>query len=98
LGRPTLGTNRLHLCVPCAATVGKVDEARAVLARLDRIEELESGGAPASVLLAEVRALLHEAESWVRAEPGTTAAAAKALDRCHTALDRPIGESADSVV
>jgi hypothetical protein len=75
-----------------------VEEARAVLARLDRIEELETGGAPASVLLAEVRALLHEAETWVRAEPAETRAAAEVVDRCRVALERPVRESADSAV
>jgi hypothetical protein len=74
-----------------------VEEARAVLARLDRIEQLETGGAPASVLLAEVRVLLHEAETWVRAEPADMRAAAEAIDRCHGAFAR-VGESADSAV
>lgn len=69
-----------------------------MLARLERIEHLETGGARASVLLAEVRALLHEAEAWVRVEPGETRAAAEAVNRCRAALGQPIGESADSVV
>jgi hypothetical protein len=38
-----------------------------VLARLERIEELRSGGPPAA-LLAELRALVPEAEAWARAE------------------------------
>ena len=71
-----------------------MDEARAVLARLARIQRLESTGAQASVLLEEVRALLGEAESWVLAEPAETGAAAEAIERCRAAL-RPIGESAD---
>jgi hypothetical protein len=75
-----------------------VEEARAVLARLDRIEELESSGAPASVLLAEVRALLYEAETWIRTEPVEARSATEAVDRCRAALSSPIGESADSVV
>ena len=63
-----------------------MDEARAVLARLERIDALERSGSPAAVLLEEVRALLVEAEDWVRAEPGGTDRAAAALDRCSTAL------------
>jgi hypothetical protein len=63
-----------------------VDEARAVLRRLERIEALEGGAAPAGVLLAEVRALLAEAEAWVRVEPAGTDLAADALDRCRAAL------------
>lgn len=38
-----------------------------VLARLERIEELRAGG-PAGALLAELRALVPEAEAWARAE------------------------------
>lgn len=63
-----------------------MDEARAVLARIERIEALDRAGSPAPVLLEEVRALLAEAEDWVRAEPGGTARAARALDRCAAAL------------
>jgi hypothetical protein len=38
-----------------------------VLARLERIEELRAGG-PTGALLAELRALVPEAEAWARAE------------------------------
>jgi hypothetical protein len=38
-----------------------------VLARLERIEALRTGGPPAA-LLAELRALVPEAEAWARAE------------------------------
>jgi hypothetical protein len=38
-----------------------------VLARLERIEELRAGGPPGA-LLAELRALVPEAEAWARAE------------------------------
>ena len=54
--------------------------------RLARIESLERDGCAAERLLAEVRALLHEAEAWVRAEPGGTERAAAALDRSRAAL------------
>jgi len=59
-----------------------MDEARAVLARLERIESLERARAPAAALLAEVRALLAEAEAWVRVEPQGTERAEDALERC----------------
>jgi len=61
-------------------------EARVVLRRLERIEALEREGAPAPSLLAEVHALLEEAEAWVVAEPGEVDAAEAALDRCRAAL------------
>jgi hypothetical protein len=63
-----------------------MDEARAVLVRLERIEALDRAGSPSPILLEEVRALLAEAEDWVRAEPDGTARAATALDRCAEAL------------
>jgi hypothetical protein len=63
-----------------------VDEALKVMERLARIETLEREGCPAGVLLGEVRALLHEAEEWVRAEPGETDRAADSLNRCRLAL------------
>jgi hypothetical protein len=65
-----------------------MDEARAVLRRLERIDALEREGAPARSLLAEVRAL-EEAAAWVAAEPGDTVAADAALDRCRAALLQP---------
>jgi len=61
-----------------------MDEARAVLARLDRIEALEREGAPPGVLLEELRGLVHEAETWVGLEGGERAK--KAVDRCASAL------------
>jgi hypothetical protein len=63
-----------------------MDEARAVLMRLERIEVLERAGSPADVLVEEVRALLAEAEDWVRAEPGGTERAVAALERCARAF------------
>ena len=63
-----------------------MDEARKVIERLARIESLERDGCPAEVMLDEVRALLHEAEAWVRVEPSGTGAASDALDRCRSAL------------
>ena len=63
-----------------------MDEARAVLHRLERIEALEREGASARSLLAEVHALLEEAETWVRAERDGTDLADHALRRCRDAM------------
>ena len=57
-----------------------MDEARAVLARLERIEALEREGAPAPSLLAELRELVREATEWADVERDPRArAAAEAL-------------------
>ena len=47
-----------------------MDEARTLIRRLERIEALQSAEAPAQELLAEVRQLLAEGESWLAAERG----------------------------
>jgi hypothetical protein len=47
-----------------------MDEARAVLERLERIEALDRAGAKRPELLAELRALLVEAEAWSKSEGG----------------------------
>jgi hypothetical protein len=59
-----------------------MDEARRVIERLERIDRLRRGGAPAAVLLAEVRALLADGERWLAAERS------EGLDEARTALDR----------
>ena len=57
-----------------------MDEARAVLARLERIETLDRDGAGAPALLAELRELVREATEWADAERDPDArAAAEAL-------------------
>jgi hypothetical protein len=56
-----------------------MDEARAVLRRLERIEALDREGAHPDAVLAELRELVHEAEAWAKLEGderATTAAAA----------------------
>ena len=63
-----------------------VDEARLVLRRLERIEALERRGSPAEAVLAELRALVAEAEAWVRVEPGPTDGAEDAIERLRTAV------------
>jgi hypothetical protein len=47
-----------------------MDESRAVLERLARIEALERAQAQPDELMAELRALLVEAEAWSRREGG----------------------------
>jgi hypothetical protein len=64
-----------------------VDEARQVLRRLDRIERLEREHASAAAVLAEVRALLLEAEAWVRTEGNSHAAAEAAVWQLRLALE-----------
>jgi hypothetical protein len=67
-----------------------MDEARAVLHRLGRIEALEREGAPPRSLIAEVHALLDEAEAWVASERGGADDAEAALERCRDALAAPV--------
>ncbi|HTZ06724.1 MAG TPA: hypothetical protein VMB53_13390 [Gaiellaceae bacterium] len=62
-----------------------MDEARAVLERLERIEALEASAAAPDELLAELRALVREAETWARRERDPEAQAAVA--RCADALE-----------
>ena len=61
-----------------------MDEARAVLDRLGRIEALERDGARPRELLDELRALVGEAEAWARLEGDERAEAA--VERCGDAL------------
>jgi hypothetical protein len=68
-----------------------MEEARSVLERLRRIDELKAVGAPADVLLGEVRALLGEAEAWIEAEGAPEAA--PALESSREAL---AGERAET--
>jgi hypothetical protein len=61
-----------------------MDEARAVIDRLDRIEALDRQGAPPGALLEELRGLVRDAEAWARLEGDARAAAA--VERCDQAL------------
>jgi hypothetical protein len=65
-----------------------MDEARAVLARLGRIEALEGQDAPPERVLAELRALVGEAERWARRERDPRGEAAAA--GCARALEQRI--------
>ena len=62
-----------------------MEEARQVLERLARIEQLEREHAPAGELLEQLKELVREAEDWLRAEPEPAGAVA-ALARCRAAL------------
>jgi hypothetical protein len=66
--------------------VEAVEKERAIWERLERIDGLREEDAPAGVLLDEVRALLSEAEAWVREEPGAPRRAVDALERSKAAL------------
>jgi hypothetical protein len=61
-----------------------VDEARAVIDRLERIEQLERDGAPPALMLEELRGLVHEAERWARLEGDERAR--EAVHGCDAAL------------
>jgi hypothetical protein len=62
-----------------------MEEARRVLKRLARIEELEREQVPAGELLGELRELVREAEAWARAERQGDRAI-RAVERCRSAL------------
>ena len=55
-----------------------------MLERLERIGALERAAAPAEELLAELRALVSEAEAWARAEGDERARTA--VERCEEAM------------
>jgi hypothetical protein len=64
-----------------------MDEARRVIDRLERIDRLRGDGAPAEVLLSEVRALLADGEKWLASERAQGLNEARAaLDRCRQSL------------
>jgi hypothetical protein len=63
-----------------------MEEARRLLARLERIEALDRAHAGPGDLLAELRFLLSEAEAWARAEHPVPGEAVDAVDRCRELL------------
>jgi hypothetical protein len=91
MDRDAFGTVRSHTRASFAGTVAAMDEARAVLQRLKSIEALERETAPAGSVLAEVRALLAEAEAWVTCERDGTDLVEQALARCRAALGAGAG-------
>jgi hypothetical protein len=64
-----------------------VEKEHAVYERLERIDGLRSGSAPADVLLDEVRALLAEAEDWVRDDSSASSRTIAAIERTKAALE-----------
>jgi hypothetical protein len=64
-----------------------MEESEAVLRRLARIESLDAADGPSADLLAELRALLAEAEAWSRREGGDAGARAIADLRAALAHD-----------
>ncbi len=71
-----------------------MDEER-VLARLDRIDALDRKGAAPGELLAELRGLLREAETWTREQrsemnSNATSDNGEVIERLRTALARDI--------
>jgi hypothetical protein len=65
-----------------------MDEARAVLARLERIEALERAGAAAPVLLGQLRELMRKATEWAERERDPRARdAAVALAEAERSVD-----------
>lgn len=66
-----------------------MEEARRVLARLERIEALDRARAAPPELLAELQVLLVEAEAWARAERPVPDEAVAAVERCRELLSRP---------
>ena len=63
-----------------------MEEARSVLERFERIESMRRANAGPVELLAELRALLREAEAWAREEGGD--AGSSAVGRLRAALER----------
>jgi hypothetical protein len=63
-----------------------VEKERAILERLERIDGLRRDDAPARILLDEVRALLSDAEEWLRADD-VPDRAARAVERTREALE-----------
>jgi hypothetical protein len=72
-----------------------MDEARQVLARLERIETLKAAGAGPRALLEELRTLLREGEEWAAVERDGMARAKRALNAFGAALAAP-GEAGDA--
>ena len=66
----------------------RVDEARAVIDRLERIEVLERDGAPPAVMLEELRGLVRDAEAWARIDGDERAR--EAVERCDAALAQSV--------
>jgi hypothetical protein len=79
-----------------------MEEARAVLARLERIEALEREGAGMKPLLAELRELVREATDWAERERDPrareAAAALAEAERCDANPMLPLHRSHEQAV
>jgi hypothetical protein len=75
-----------------------MEKEHAIFERLERIDGLRREEAPAGVLLDEVRALLAEAEEWVRAEPGVPSRVVEAVARSQAALETGERQTEDVLV
>ena len=75
-----------HLRQGPAASVEAVEAERAIVAGLERIDDLRREDAPAGVLLDAVRSVLSDAEDWVREDPAVPSSAAAAIERSREAL------------
>jgi hypothetical protein len=64
-----------------------MEEAAAIVERLERIDRLRRDGAPASAVLGELRELLGEAEAWAQVEGGEAGEVAVARLRAALARD-----------
>lgn len=64
-----------------------MEEARAVITRLDRIEAMALARAPAALVLSELELLEPEARRWLEREGPAAAAARVALERCLFVLE-----------
>src|SRR5687767_7149457 len=87
LNRHTLVMETRLSCHDLSASVSSMEEAR-VLARLDRIDALDREGAAPGELLAELRGLLREAESWTREQRRPKSGNEEVVERLRTALVR----------
>ena len=67
-------------------SVWRMEEARRVIERLERIERLRTGGGSRVALLGELRELLDEGAAWLASEPAGTERATRALDECRSRL------------
>ena len=84
--RSLADSDSTHLPGPLSLAWEGVETERTILERLERIDGLLSEDAPAGVLLEEVRALLADAEGWVRETPDAPERAEAALRRSSEAL------------
>ena len=63
-----------------------MEEARRILARLERIETLDRERELPAVLLGELSALLSEAEVWARTERDVPQTTVETVERCREML------------